>query len=412
MRRKSFSRDHLVVVTKSTFWGYWKCFAATTVALSFAVAKLQAADGVTAVIDDRDGYTNIRRSTSKESAPVGQVKENEQFTVYPDETSWWRIRTKEGLTGFIHRSCVRLLKENTGNLDSKSSAPLTVSRDAATLQAWTRYVAILESERSRPFVDTAVINRECEKIPLDGVDPVVASHIATEVANNKNVTAMNNRVQAAITRIKPIVALRDSLRPAARSLGGTLMPDAGAPEDLRRETGEAIGELLLLYCFSDSTAVDLPDRSRVAIDHDRHVVEEAFINAALNMDNAEGLKIQLGRVRDRAFSARLQSGRWILRTPQGDIADLEMRTNLEAAWNAAGWVTINWRRRGRAEGFFQYEFAPDGTFHLLDKGMGAQLMRKLAPRRIVKAAFVRPTVLQITDENDSFTGTWEQISSK
>jgi SH3 domain-containing protein len=389
-----------------------KLIAATSGALLCVIVTLQADNGVTGVIDDRDGYTNIRASASKESAPVGQVKENEQFTVYPDETSWWRIRTKEGLTGFIHRSCVRLLESKAGSGDSKSSAPLTISRDVATLEAWTRYVAIQESERSHQFAETEVITRECEKIPLEGVDPVVAAHIGAEIAFNKNLMAMNNRVQAALTRVKPMVALRDSLRSAPRSLGGELMPDAGAPEEIRRGTGQAIGELLLLYCFSDATAVDLPDRSRVAVDHDRLLVEEAIINLALGLENPEGLKRLLGYVRNRAFAARLQSGRWILRAANGDIADLEMSTDLQAAWNAGGWVTIKWRQRGRAEGRFQYEFAADGTFHLLDRGMGALLMGKLAPRRIVKAAFVRPTVLQITDDEGSFTGTWEQISSR
>lgn len=377
------------------------------------IATILADDGVTGVIDDRDGHTNIRRSASKESEIIGQVTERERFTVYRNESPWWQIRTSSGLSGFIHRSCVRLLESDRGSDDSKRSAPLTISRDAATLQAWARYVEILESERSHQLVDTAVIDRECEKIPLDGVDPVVASHIATEIANNENVTAMNNRVQAAITRVKPIVALRDSLRPAARSLGGKLMPDAGAPEDLRRETGEAIGELLLLYCFSDSTAVDLPDRSRVAIDHDRHVVEEALINAELDLDNPEGLKIQLGRVRDRAFSARLQAGRWILRAPDGNIADLKMRSDLKAAWNAGGWVTIKWRQRGRTEADFQYEFAADGTFHLLDRGMGALLMGDVAPpARILRAVFVRPTILRVTDERGKLMGTWEQVSTR
>jgi hypothetical protein len=389
-----------------------RVIAAISVALLCATVAVHADDGVTGVIDDQDGYTNIRRSTSKNSVSVGQVKEGEQFTVYPDETSWWRIRTKEGLTGFIHRSCVRLLENDTGNLDSKSSAPLTISRDAATLETWTRYVSIQESERSHQFAETEVITRECEKIPLEGVDPVVAAHIGAEIAYNKNLIAMKNRVEAALTRVKPMVALRDSLLPAARALGDKLMPDAGAPEEIRRGTGEAIGELLLIYCFSDATAVDLPNRSRIGIDFDRILVEEAIINGALGIENPEGLKRLLGYARNRAFAARLQSGRWILRTPKGDIADLEMRTDLQAAWNAAGWVTIKWRQRGRAEGVFQYEFAPDGTFHLLDRGMGALLMGKLAPRRIVKAAFVRPTVLQITDEKGSFTGTWEQISSR
>jgi hypothetical protein len=384
---------------------------AMAIALLFPVLTLLAEEGAIAVINDRDGYTNIRRSPGKAEI-IGKVIENEQFTVYPNETAWWRIRTSKGLEGFIHRSCVRLL-DDAASGDQKISARFVVSRDEATLKAWTQYVAIQESERSHEFSKEDVIIREAEKIPLEGVDPIVVAHITAALTMDKNVIAMHNRVQAALRQVKPMVALRESLRPSARTLGGKLMEDRSLPEPFRRDAGEATGELLLLYCFSDATKVDLPDRTQILMDHDRLLVEEGLINAALGIDNGEGLNRQLGRVRDRAFAARFQSGRWILRDAAGDIADLEMTSDTKAAWNAGGWVTVKWRRRGGGEARFQYEFSADGAFRLWDKGMGALLMGDLAPPpRVVKAAFIRPTVLKVIDEKGELMGTWEQISPK
>jgi hypothetical protein len=82
-----------------------------------ATIAVAAGGGVLAVIDDRDGYTNIRSSASKESKPLGKVVDGEQFTVFPDDSLWWRVRTKAGVTGFIHRSCVRMLAKGDSKVD-------------------------------------------------------------------------------------------------------------------------------------------------------------------------------------------------------------------------------------------------------------------------------------------------------
>jgi hypothetical protein len=91
---------------------FTRWLVAITLFLLASVTTVPATEeGTPAVINDRDGYTNIRSSPSKESKPVGKVIDGEQFTVFPNDGSWWRIRTKDGVTGFIHRSCVRILPE-------------------------------------------------------------------------------------------------------------------------------------------------------------------------------------------------------------------------------------------------------------------------------------------------------------
>ncbi len=82
----------------------------TIVALLLALTPSFASErGVPAVIDDTDGFTNIRAAASKGSRVLGRVTEGEQFTVFPSESSWWRLETGAGLSGFIHRSCVRMI---------------------------------------------------------------------------------------------------------------------------------------------------------------------------------------------------------------------------------------------------------------------------------------------------------------
>lgn len=107
----------------------WRQVAITLFMLASATVLIAADGGAPAVIDDRDGYTHIRSSPSKESKPIGKVIDGERFTVFPNDGSWWRIRTKAGVTGFIHRSCVRILPER----DSKADEPAAVSGDVFDL---------------------------------------------------------------------------------------------------------------------------------------------------------------------------------------------------------------------------------------------------------------------------------------
>jgi len=66
---------------------------------------------VEAVIEDIDGYTNIRAQPNGQSAVIGRVKMGESFQTHPQNSEWWKVKMIDGSTGFIHRSRIVLLQK-------------------------------------------------------------------------------------------------------------------------------------------------------------------------------------------------------------------------------------------------------------------------------------------------------------
>ncbi|MGG4774565.1 SH3 domain-containing protein [Paenalcaligenes sp. Me52] len=62
-----------------------------------------------AVINDPDGYTNIRSQANAKSHVVSRIVEGEQFYTYEQEGRWWKVQTKGKQTGYVHVSRIRLL---------------------------------------------------------------------------------------------------------------------------------------------------------------------------------------------------------------------------------------------------------------------------------------------------------------
>ncbi len=62
-----------------------------------------------AVINDPDGYTNIRADSRGNSDIVARVNEGEEFLAEPSDATWWRVTGPRGDSGYMHRSRVSLL---------------------------------------------------------------------------------------------------------------------------------------------------------------------------------------------------------------------------------------------------------------------------------------------------------------
>lgn len=78
----------------------------------FFIGFLHAGFFELAVINDKDGYTNIRDDTTTNSKIIGKVLENEIFIFRKTEGDWWNTRGANGnLVGYIHKSRVAPLKE-------------------------------------------------------------------------------------------------------------------------------------------------------------------------------------------------------------------------------------------------------------------------------------------------------------
>jgi hypothetical protein len=74
-------------------------------------------DGRRAVINDPDGYTNIRSSPRIDGQKIGIVKTGQEFKAYPEAgAEWWRVsapsqsKDSASIIGFMHRSRIKTLK--------------------------------------------------------------------------------------------------------------------------------------------------------------------------------------------------------------------------------------------------------------------------------------------------------------
>jgi hypothetical protein len=66
---------------------------------------------IEAVIQDIDGYTNIRAQPNGQSAVIGRVEMGESFQTHPQNSEWWKVKMGSDRIGFIHRSRIVLLQQ-------------------------------------------------------------------------------------------------------------------------------------------------------------------------------------------------------------------------------------------------------------------------------------------------------------
>jgi len=66
---------------------------------------------VEAVIDDPDGYTNVRAQANGQSAIVDRIESGSSFQTHPQNSDWWKVQIGGNRTGFIHRSRIVLLRQ-------------------------------------------------------------------------------------------------------------------------------------------------------------------------------------------------------------------------------------------------------------------------------------------------------------
>ena len=59
-------------------------------------------------IEDSDGYSNIRADKSTSSKILSRIKSGEKIDALDDTSSWYLIKTKEGLKGYVHKSRIKI----------------------------------------------------------------------------------------------------------------------------------------------------------------------------------------------------------------------------------------------------------------------------------------------------------------
>ena len=66
---------------------------------------------LTAVVEDPDGFANVRARRSPSSAVLARVNRDEEFSTYRQEGQWWQVRTRDGTIGFMHASRIRIVRK-------------------------------------------------------------------------------------------------------------------------------------------------------------------------------------------------------------------------------------------------------------------------------------------------------------
>ena len=66
-------------------------------------------DGPKGVIDDPDGYVNLRKEKSADSPIIAKVKNDEPFAFESKENeTWCKVKLASGVTGWVHYSRIKL----------------------------------------------------------------------------------------------------------------------------------------------------------------------------------------------------------------------------------------------------------------------------------------------------------------
>jgi hypothetical protein len=88
-----------------------------TMLLTFGTVNAQDASSYKkAVINDPDGYTNVRDGKSVNYNVIAKIYENEVFFAYPSTASnWYPVITKNGIKGYVHNSRISFLSNNNSN---------------------------------------------------------------------------------------------------------------------------------------------------------------------------------------------------------------------------------------------------------------------------------------------------------
>ena len=89
------------------------CFSFTC-PLFGAAKQVSPPVGSLAVIEDPDGFVNLRSKPDANSEVVLKIQKDEFFVCEPSESEWWRVKDFFDNKGYMHRSRIRLVKDLPG----------------------------------------------------------------------------------------------------------------------------------------------------------------------------------------------------------------------------------------------------------------------------------------------------------
>jgi hypothetical protein len=67
------------------------------------------------IINDPDGYVNIRKEMNAKSPVLGIIVENEIFNYWEvPNSNWWIVETQNGIRGYVYSNRIREKKDIIG----------------------------------------------------------------------------------------------------------------------------------------------------------------------------------------------------------------------------------------------------------------------------------------------------------
>lgn len=73
----------------------------------YIIASNEKSDQLKGVINDPDGYTNLRKEKNTQSEILQKIKSGERIEVLDNSGNWFLIKTKEGKQGYVHKSRIK-----------------------------------------------------------------------------------------------------------------------------------------------------------------------------------------------------------------------------------------------------------------------------------------------------------------
>lgn len=86
-------------------------------------ARPTARFNLAAVIDDPDGFSNVRDGPSASARILTRVDEGEAFTTFEQSGGWWQVRTADGTVGWMNRKLIRTLAADKAAPSADDSPP-------------------------------------------------------------------------------------------------------------------------------------------------------------------------------------------------------------------------------------------------------------------------------------------------
>jgi len=66
---------------------------------------------IKAVINDPDGYTNVRSTPSANAEILARVEKDIPFHTYYQKGNWWQVKTKEGKIGYMYHNRIWIIPD-------------------------------------------------------------------------------------------------------------------------------------------------------------------------------------------------------------------------------------------------------------------------------------------------------------